>query len=273
MKMLSDKHLAVIGAGNIGRILIERLLASGVPVGQVVVCDVDPLQGQDAAAWFGVQYISLKDRRTCTADALLIATPPKAVAEILSIISGRLRPGQVIISFAAIVPLEKLVALVPPGVAVVRVMPNAPSKVGDGMNPVAYGDLLTEADRELVDLVLAALGRTIVVNDDQMNWCVGLTGAAMRSLLPVLEGMAQAGIEARLSNGEARKVAAAVMRGTAELALQNKLTWAELKALTPMQTVDEAAVARTFYEAARAAKEKMDSAQQKLWPEQDMVVD
>lgn len=267
MRVLSDKHLAVIGTGNIGRILIERLLAVGVPARQVVVCDVDPLRGQDIAVRFGVQHVSLTDRRTCTADALLITTPPKAVAEVLATISERLQSGQVIISFAAIVPLEKLVALVPPGVAVVRVMPNAPSKVGEGMNPVAYGDMLTQADRELVDAVLSTLGRTIVVHDDQMNWCVGLTGAAMRSLLPTLEGMTQAGIEAGLSNGEARKVAAAMMYGTAELALQSELTWAELRALIPMQTVDEAAVSRIFYEAAKAAKEKMDSAQQKLWPE------
>lgn len=90
MRALSDKHLAVIGAGNIGRILIKRLLAAGVPARQMVVCDADPLCGQDAAAWFGVQHVSLTDRGTSSADALLIATPPKAVAEVLATIAGYL---------------------------------------------------------------------------------------------------------------------------------------------------------------------------------------
>jgi pyrroline-5-carboxylate reductase len=269
MSVLSDKRLAVIGAGNIGRILIERLLAVGVPPGQVAVCDIDPLRGQEAAARYGVPYVSLTDEGVNSAGALLIATPPMAVADVLASVARRLRPGQVIVSFAAIVPLEKLAALVPPGVTVVRVMPNAPSLLGEGLNPVSYGDLPAEAEWELVNALLAALGKTVAVSDTQMNWCVGLTGAAMRSLLPVLEGMTQAGIEAGFSNGEARQVAAAVMRGTAELILQRGLTWTELKALTPMQTVDEVAVSQVFYEAARTAKEKMDGAQLRLWPDSE----
>jgi hypothetical protein len=42
------------------------------------------------------------------------------------------------------------------------------------------------------------------------------------------------------------------------------LTFDDIKALTPMQTVDEAAVAQIFLEAARSAKEKIDQAQRKL---------
>ena len=50
-----------------------------------------------------------------------------------------LRSGQAVVSFAAGIPLDQLAALVPAGVAVARVMPNAPSLVGKGMNPVAFG--------------------------------------------------------------------------------------------------------------------------------------
>ena len=116
----------------------------------------------------------------------------------------------------------------------------------------------------MVTAVLAILGDTIEVQDEQINWCVGLSGAAMRSLLPVLEGMTQAGIEAGLSPADARRVAAQVMRGTAALALETELSFADLKALTPMQTVDETAVAQLFYDAASNAKEKMDTMQRKL---------
>lgn len=263
MNALRDKHLAVIGAGNIGRILLERLGAAGVPAGQLAVCDSDPERGKVAAAQFGVRAASLSDEAVCSADALLIATPPKAAPEVLRALAGRLRPGQVIVSFAA-VPLERLERLAPRGVPVVRVMPNAPSLVGQGMNPAAYGASVTPEARALVEAVLAALGQTIAVRDDQMNGCVGLSGAAMRSLLPVLEGMTQAGTEAGLTADEARRVAAQVMLGTAALALQTELTFEQLKALTPMQTVDEAALAQLFRDAARATKAKMDQVQSKL---------
>ncbi len=265
MNALHNKLLAIIGMGNIGHILLERLRAAETPAAHLAVCDSDPARGQAAAAQFGVRAVSLTDEAACSADALLIATPPKVVPEVLGTVAGRLRPGQVVVSFAAAVPLARLEALVPPGISVARVMPSAPSLVGQGMNPVAYGSSATPEARALVEALLATLGETVAVRDDQMNWCVGLAGAAMRSVLPVLEGMTQAGIEAGLPAAEARRVAAQITLGTAALALQTGLGFDELKALTPMPTMDEGMVSQVFLDAARGAKEKIDQLERKLW--------
>ena len=264
---LNEKHLTVIGAGNIGRILLERLRAAGIPADHLVICDSDPERAGAMVEKHAVLTVSLNDEAACAADVLLIATSPKAVSEVLGALSARLHPGQVVISFAAAVPLSRIEALLPPGVAVVRVMPNAPSLVGQGMNPVAYGSAASPEARKLVEAILTTLGETVVVQDDQMNWCVGLTGAAMRSLLPSLEGMTRAGVEAGFTEPESRRMAAQVMLGTAALALKADLTFEQIKALTPMETLDEAALAQLFYDAARAAQEKTVSAQRKLWPE------
>ncbi len=220
MNDLSQKQLVVIGVGNIGRILLERLRTAGVPLDHLAVCETDLTRETSAVGEFGVRILSLADEAACTADIFLIATPPPVVPQILEAIADRLRPGQVVVSFAAAMPLARLEAVVPEGVTVARVMPNAPSLVGQGMNPVAFAASVTPEARALVEAVLVTLGETIEVQDEQMNWCVGLTGAAMRSVLPVLEGMTQAGLEAGLPAAEARRVAAQVMLGTAALALQ-----------------------------------------------------
>jgi pyrroline-5-carboxylate reductase len=91
----------------------------------------------------------------------------------------------------------------------------------------------------------------------------------MRSVLPVLEGMTQAGLEAGLAAAEARRVAAQVMLGTAALVLETGLSFEEIKALTPMQTVDETRLSQLFLEAAQGAKAKVDRLQQKLEAEQN----
>ena len=265
MNTLQGKRLTVIGAGNIGRILLERLHAAGVPAAHLAVCDSDLARGQAAGGRFGLRAVSLTDEAACSADALLIATPPKVVPEVLGTVADRLHRGQVVVSFAAAVPLARLEALVPPGVSVARVMPSASSLVGQGLNPIAYGASVTPNARALVEALLATLGETAVVHDEQMNWCVGLAGAAMRSVLPVLEGMTQAGIEAGLAAAEARRVAAQIMLGTAALALQTELSFDELKALTPMPTMDEGMISKVFLDAARGAKEKTDQLERKLW--------
>ena len=261
---LGDRRFVVIGAGNIGRILIHRLLASGAPAENLVVCDEDIERANAVGRRVGVRSILLNHEAIYAADVVLVAVPPKAVPDLLRTAGKWFRPGQLVISFAAAVPLERLESLLPEEIMVIRVMPNAPSLVGQGMNPVAYGRGITPEGRALMEAILACLGETIEISDDLMNWCVGLSGAAMRSLLPALEGMTRAGIEAGLTDKDARRVAAQVMLGTAALALQTNLSFEEIRALTPMETVDEVALARFFEEAARAAKEKVDRLQQKL---------
>ncbi len=252
MSALEGRYFNVAGAGNIGRILLERLAAAGVQADHLAVCDSDPARGQAAADRLGIRAIPLTDGAAYTADAILIASPPPTVADVLQAIAGRLHPGQLVISFAAAVPLSRLEALVPPGVAVARIMPTAPSLVGQGMNLVAYGISATTETRALVEAILAALGQSIEVQDDQMAWCIGLAGAAMRSVLP--------GLESEI----ARRVAAQIMAGTAALALHTDLSLDEIKRLTPMQTLDEAAIADIFRTAAGQAREKIDQLQRKL---------
>jgi pyrroline-5-carboxylate reductase len=264
MNQPGSRRFAIIGAGNIGRILLNRLLACGVPTENLVICDIDKRRANAAADQFGVRPILINDETVCTVDAILLAVPPKTVPDLLETAHNWLRPGQLVISFAAAVPLARLESLLPPDVMAARVMPNAPSLVGQGMNPVAYGSQVTPEGRALVETILACLGEAIEVSDELMNWCVGLSGAAMRSLLPVLEGMTRAGIEAGLAENEARRVAAQVMLGTGALAIQTELSFDELKSLTPMRTVDEEAVRQVFLAAARGAQEKMEQLQKAL---------
>jgi len=261
---LSEKNLAVIGAGNIGHILLERLRAAGVPNDHLVVCDSDKSRANAVAERFGIRSVILADEGACGADAILIAVSPRSVSDVIHTFSSWVCPCRLVISFAAAVPLANIEALLHPGTPVARIMPNAPSLIGQGMNPVAYGSSMTPQARELVEAILAVLGETIVVSDDQMNWCVGLTGAAMRSLLPALEGMTRAGIEAGLPEKDARRVAAQVMKGTAVLALHTDLSFDEIKTLTPMQTVDEEEVSQVFHDSARGAQEKIAQFQKKV---------
>ncbi|MEZ0397404.1 MAG: NAD(P)-binding domain-containing protein [Anaerolineales bacterium] len=254
---------ALFGMGNIGRILAARLKAAGVPGERLLLCDAEAARAEAAAAEFGARPVTPEDESACRADVLLLAPPPKAVPGLLRQLAPHLTPTQVVVSFAAALPLEKLQALIP-GIPLARVMPNAPSLVGQGMNPVAWGPAVTPSARERVQFVLDALGQSLETPDERMNWCVGLTGAAMRSLLPALEGMTRAGVEAGFAEAEARRMAAQVMLGTAALVLETDLSFDEIKSLTPMQTLDEAALAQTLLEAARAARDKTEANQQKL---------
>lgn len=264
MKKLHDRRIAVVGVGNIGRILLERLLAAGMPPDRLVACDSNPDRVAKAAMDLKVRGASLEDREGCRADVLLLAVPPKAVLDVLREFTSRLRAGQLVVSFAAAIPLSLLESLIPPGVSVARVMPNAPSLVGRGMNPVVFSDSMDPGSRAIVIAILDTLGEWIEVDDEQMNWCVGLTGAAMRTVLPVSEGLVRAAEMAGFPPLDARRLAARVLQGTAALLSETALSFEALKNLTPMETVDEAALSQLIFEATLGAKEKIDRLESKI---------
>lgn len=76
MKAFSGKQFAIIGADNIGRILLERPRQSGVPAEQLSLCDSAAEHATNVGRRLGVQVAGLHDDAVCQADVWLLATPP-----------------------------------------------------------------------------------------------------------------------------------------------------------------------------------------------------
>jgi pyrroline-5-carboxylate reductase len=264
MKPVKACSFFIIGMGNIGSILVQRLVEIGISTNQIMVADTDDLRVSKIVNQFGVIPSNLAHPKIKLADVIVLATPPKTIVDLLNSLSENLEANQMVISMAAAVSLERIRSVVRQDVPVVRILPNPPSLLGKGMNPVAFELSAAPEIKDFTFSLLEVLGDTIEVQDEQMTWCVGLTGAAMRSVLPVLEGMTQAGVEAGLSLAESRRVAAKIMAGTAAMAIETDLPLDQIRTLTPMQTLDEKMISDLFQATARNTKEKVDATQAKL---------
>lgn len=261
MKNVKENSYYIIGMGNIGKILVQRLLQVGVTNDRIKVTDVDTARVDGITAEFGVKALAMDSAGVADVDVIIVAASPKAVPEILKTMDGSLHADQVVISMAAAVPLSFMRKMVSKAVSIVRVLPNPPSLLGKGMNPVAFDPAEKAEVKELVKDLLAVLGDTIEIEDDLMAWSVALTGAALRTIFPVMDGMVRAGVEAGLSPEESRRVAARIFHGVSALALETDLSMEQIHNLTPMQTLDEAAVSDLFLETARNTRQKVEATQ------------
>jgi pyrroline-5-carboxylate reductase len=265
MEALEGVRISVVGVGNIGQILVERLRAAGCNPDRLAAYDTDTTRATEVCRPAGIRpAATLTSPEIARADLLLLAAPPPAVCGIAESLAPQLGSGQTVVSFAAGVRLGWLETTLPSGVGVARVMPNAPSKVGRGFNPVSWGDRVSDEGKARVRAVVDTLGESLEVPEEQLSWWVGLSGATMRSLLPVLEGMADAGVEAGLEPPLARQVAIRLLQGTATLAELDTRPLSDLKRLTPMETLDEPTVRKIFLEAARNARSKVVQLEGKL---------
>ena len=261
MKNIIDNSYYIIGLGNIGKILVQRLLEVGVTKDQIKITDIDSARVDSVCAEFGVEALAFESAGVGIMDVIIIASGPKAVPDILKTMDSILQAGQVVISMAAAVPLSYMRKMVSKPVSIVRILPNPPSLVGKGMNPVSFEPDEKTDIKEMVKYLLAVLGDTIEVDDDMMAWSVGLTGAALRTVFPVLDGMIRAGMEAGLSPEDSRRVAARIFNGVSALVLETDLTMEQIHNMTPMQTLDEAAVSDLFLETARNTRQKVEATQ------------
>ena len=264
MNELRDCRIAIVGVGLLGGVLLDRLLAAGECTReQIIACEPDQARRQEIATRAGVATHA-ENAAAAQADVIIVATPPPAVVPTLRELAPHLRPGTLVVSVAAAVPLAAMESVVPPGVAVVRALPNTPALVGQSMTPVTYGRTVSPAARARAETLLACWGQAVEVPETQMNRCVGLTAAAPTYILPVIDALAHAGVEGGLPRQVALRLAAATVQGTAALVLETGQPPEVLKALTPLQPLREDQVRQLLAEAVAEAETKMQRLQDKL---------
>jgi pyrroline-5-carboxylate reductase len=256
--------VAVIGAGAIGGVVIDRLLnGAGVEAQDIVACEMQNVRRDEIAKRFGVR-ISGDPAEAAAADVIIVAVPPLEVTKVLAAVGERLDGRSVVVSFAAAVPVAVLESLLPPGTPVARINPNSPSLVGQGFNPVTYGTNLSATARALVDRLLAALGTTVEIGDDAMNLYTALTAVGPTYFLPVIDAMITAGIEGGLTREAAVAAAVATAVGTAALAAQRAENPDELKLFTGLRPLKDTEVRDLVKQAIAEAAARMSTVQQKV---------
>ncbi len=264
MEKLHGKRIAIIGAGAIGGAVIDRLVkGTGCRPGDITAVECDDKKRERMARDFGVK-ITADPAEAAGSDLIVIAVPPPVVADILAALHDRLGPGPVIVSFAAALPLDFLETLLPSGTAAVRVNPNAPSLVGAGYNPVAYGTQVSGEARALADAFLAVLGSSVQVSDAQMNLYTALTAVGPTYFLPVFDAMVAAGLNGGLSREFAIAAAVETARGTASMVSTRAESPEDLRLYTGLRPLDHGVARDAVKAAIDDAFARMGAVQEKI---------
>ena len=262
MADLQGVTVGVIGAGAIGGVVIDRLLAAGSRAEQIVACEPKDARREEIGKRFGVR-VTADAAEAAGCNIVVLAAPPMEIRKILTAIGGRLGQGAVVVSFAAAVPLRVLEADLA-SVAVLRVNPNSPSVVGAGYNPVAYGSKTVGATRELADRFLGVLGRGPLIPDSEMNAYTALTAVGPTYFLPVFDAMIAAGVASGLSQQAAVSAAVETARGTAEMVAKRSESPEQLKLFTGLRPLQDASVRDLVAKAISDALTRMESVQKQV---------
>lgn len=204
---------ALLGCGRLGEALLSGLLRAGHAPGSIVVVD-SPARVEELVAAHGVTGATAAQAVT-VAELLIVAVKPGDVPGLLAELAPAVDPGRhLLVSVAAGVPTATLEALLPQGTPVVRVMPNTPALVGEGMSAVAAGASATAAHLDAVEAVLRTVGRVLRIPEGQLDAVTAVSGSGPAYVLFLVEAMTDAGVLLGLPRAIALQLVTQTVLGT-----------------------------------------------------------
>ena len=254
--MLSN--IAFIGSGKITEAWIERLISSGtLSPEKIIACDPSDTRLQQLQT----KYPGL-NTSTDNADGarfgsiLVIATPPPDVIPVLTKLRPMLRDDATVISLAAGVPLAKLV-IAAQGVTILRVMPNTPSMVGEGMNLVCFASKIETAIRKKVEDLLSVFGQSLEIAEQDMEAYGALCSVSPTFLFPMMQSLIASAVEAGLPESLARMATAQVFVGAGRLVAMTQRSVPELNNMIGLHTLAEPQAIQLVADAYKEALAKL----------------
>jgi pyrroline-5-carboxylate reductase len=236
-----------VGGGRVARILLGGWTRAGLDVSNVVVSDADAQVLERLRAEHPLVNVTGDNRQAAARPIVLFALHPPAFSSALPEIAASLSPGAVLVSLAPKWTMRAIAAALGGFDHLARVIPNAPSIVNKGYNPVSFSEALPAAARADVRSLLAPLGACPEVSEDTLEAYAIVTAMGPTYLWHQLYQLIDLGVTFGLAADEAERAVTTMVGGAVEtmvasgLAPDGVMDLIPVKPLAPLEpTVREA---------------------------------
>jgi pyrroline-5-carboxylate reductase len=209
--------LVLVGAGKMGGAMLEGWLRLGLDPAKVAVIEPVPSPEVKELAGLGLTLNPAVNMVREPA-AVVIAVKPQNAEEAVPWLAPIVGGATVVLSIMAGKTLNFLEGALPPGTAIVRLMPNTPASIGRGITVAVPNQNVTPAQRALADKLLAATGAVEWVEDEGLlDPVTAVSGSGPAYVFLLAESLARAGAAAGLPPDLAARLACATVAGSGEL--------------------------------------------------------
>jgi pyrroline-5-carboxylate reductase len=220
---MSDKvrRLGFLGAGNMAEALCRSVLASDLAEPESVMA-YDPRSERTEllSSRLGIGASATPEKVLREAEVIVLAFKPQDTSAALSPLKEHFTPGHMVVSILAGVSTRYIESLLPPGVRVVRVMPNLLLTVEAGASALAGGRAATDEDVDYVRSLLGTGGKALVVEEGLLDVVTALSGSGPAYFFYLVEALVDGAEAHGLDATTARELAAATCLGAGKLLLE-----------------------------------------------------
>lgn len=234
-----------IGGGRITRIFLGGWKRAGAMPENVVVSDPSAeTLGRLETDFPGITVAGGDNRKAAAQPVVFLAVHPPVMMGVLGELKGAIPPGTTVVSLAPKFTMAKISEALDGHRALARMIPNAPSLIGAGFNPMVFGDGVSKEARAGVRDILAPLGDCPEVAEPKLEAYALITGMGPTYLWFQLETLHELGRTFGLSDADLVPALKRMVCGAARTLLESGLTPAEVIDMIPVKPLgeDEAAI-------------------------------
>lgn len=221
------KKLGFIGCGEMASAIIKGLLNSGFTnITDILASTHTDKSASDRSKVLKITVITNNKEVAKNSEIIVLATKPNQIKNVLNEIKEEIN-GKLVVSIAAGVKTSNIEEIVDKS-PVVRVMPNTPMLVGDGMCGICLGKLATEKEEKFVTDMLSQVGKVITVPENQIDIVTAISGSGPAFFYQIFEDMAQAGVKLGMDYEKALMLAIQTGIGSAKMTLNRTKSVPEL---------------------------------------------
>lgn len=215
LDVINAKGLVLLGCGKMGSAMLRGWLERGLAPGSVTVIDPNPTPWVTELAQKGMRLnVPLPDAPA----VVLIAVKPQMMGQALPQVAN-LGGASLIVTVAAGTKIASYEAAFGDDCRIVRAMPNTPAAVGRGITAIVGNSVASEADLNLAEMLLSAVGEVVRLPDeDLMDAVTAVSGSGPAYVFHLIEALAAAGEAEGLPKELSMKLARATVTGAGELA-------------------------------------------------------
>ena len=219
-----------IGAGNMATAIIKGIIENGFcKASDIFINEKSEDKVKHLIDTYKVNSLLSKDELVSTCDIVLLAVKPNQFEDIINEISIKEINDHVFVSIAAGLTISNIEKMFNREIKLVRCMPNTPAFVGEGMTGICGNNNISEKELDIVLNLFKTIGKAHIVNENQMDAVVAVSGSSPAYVYMMIEAMADAAVSEGLERSKAYEFAAQAVLGSAKMVLDSNIHPGELK--------------------------------------------
>jgi pyrroline-5-carboxylate reductase len=243
--------LGFIGCGNMANAIMSGIIKDGlIPASEIIGADPTAYGRERTEKENGIRVTDSNIEVVKSAETLFFTIKPQYFHQMISEIRDYVREDQLIISIAAGRTLDYIQSeFGGKKVKVVRLMPNTPAMVGEGMTAACANGAVSKEELDYAVRICSGFGKAEIVPESLFDVVTAVSGSSPAYVFMFIEAMADAAVQGGMPRAQAYTFAAQAVLGSAKMVLDTGKHPGELKDMVTSP-------AGTTIEAVRVLEEK-----------------